>query len=119
MEVKFPELVQPFVDYLRFEKRYSVHTVSAYHDDLAQFLQYASEQYGGLAIKDISPVYVRSWLASLKENDISSRSINRKLSTLKSFFKYQVRIGILEQTPMANVIAPKAGKRLPVFVPED
>jgi len=119
MEVKFPELVQPFVDYLRFEKRYSLHTVTAYHDDLAQFFHFVNDQYGSVPVKDISPVYVRSWLASLKENDISSRTINRKLSTLKSFFKYQVRLGVIEHTPMANVIAPKAGKRLPVFVPED
>lgn len=118
MDNAFQPLLQPFVDYLRFEKRYSVHTIRSYQDDLLQFFHFINQNFAPPVLQEISPMQVRSWLASLKEASLSSRSINRKLSSLKSFFKYQVRTGILEQTPLTNVIAPKSGKRLPVFVPE-
>jgi integrase/recombinase XerC len=118
MDSPFQPLVQPFIDYLKFEKRYSPHTVRSYQDDLCQFFLFLNKSFGDIPVKDIIPAYVRSWLASLKEENLTARSINRKLSTLKSFFKYQVRTGELEQTPMTNVIAPKAGKRLPSFIPE-
>lgn len=112
------QILQQFIDFLKFEKRYSLHTVRSYHDDLTQFFTYLNNNFGELSINEISSSFVRSWLASLKEAKLTSRSINRKLSSLKSFFKYQVRIGLLEQTPMGNVLAPKAGKRLPVIVTE-
>jgi len=108
--------VQPFVDYLKFEKRYSEHTVRSYNDDLVSFFQFIEGQYGKISIAEISSSFIRSWLASLKSKKLSSRSINRKISVLKSFFKYQLRIGSLEQTPMTNIISPKINKRLPVFV---
>lgn len=70
-------------------------------------------------MEEITATFIRSWLASLRELDISPRSINRKISTLKSFFKYQLRTGRLTQTPMTNIISPKSGKRLPSFVKEE
>lgn len=112
------ELLQSFVDYLRFEKRYSVHTVRSYQDDLTQFQDWLFKNLEISSLKDISATAIRSWLASLKEDKLSSRSINRKISALKSFFKYQVRMGLIIQTPMANIISPKAGKRLPGFISE-
>lgn len=119
MITSFQPLIQSFIDYLKFEKRYSAHTIRSYNDDLFQFFQYLNSNFGeDVTAKEIVPAYVRSWMASLKEADLSGRSINRKLSSLKSFFKYQVRTGELEQTPMTNVIAPKSGKRLPSFIPE-
>jgi integrase/recombinase XerC len=62
---------------------------------------------------------VRSWLAQLKENDISGKSINRKISSLKSFFKYHLKMGTVQQSPMAKIISPKISKRLPVFIKEE
>jgi len=118
MDAPFQPLVQPFIDYLKFEKRYSPHTVRSYQDDLIQFFQFLNKTFGDVSLNEIISSYVRSWLASLKEEELTARSINRKLSTLKSFFKYQVRTGELQQTPMTNVIAPKASKRLPSFIPE-
>ena len=118
MDAPFQPLVQPFIDYLKFEKRYSPHTVRSYQDDLIQFFQFLNKTFGDVSLNEIISSYVRSWLASLKEEELTARSINRKLSTLKSFFKYQVRTGELQQTPMSNVIAPKASKRLPSFIPE-
>jgi integrase/recombinase XerC len=64
-------------------------------------------------------MFVRTWLAELKSvEDISAKSLNRKISSLKSFFKYQLKMGVIQQTPMTTVVSPKIGKRLPVFVEE-
>lgn len=114
---QYPHL-QTFLDYLKFEKRYSRHTILSYQNDLEQFFAYLASQFDSPAIQDITAIFVRSWLAEMKEADISSKTINRKISSLKSFFKYEIRIGALEQTPMTTVVAPKIGKRLPVFVEE-
>ncbi|HXB29169.1 MAG TPA: tyrosine-type recombinase/integrase, partial [Puia sp.] len=111
-------LSQPFIDYLKFEKRYSAHTVRAYNDDLDQFFSYMETAFGESTISAITTSIVRSWLASLKEQKIKSKSINRKISSLKSFFKFLLRSGVLEKSPMAGIISPKSGKRLPVYVEE-
>jgi integrase/recombinase XerC len=109
---------QPFIDYLKFEKRYSAHTVRAYNDDLEQFFSYLLSSFGDTPLPLVSTSFIRSWLASLKEQKITSKSINRKISSLKSFFKYQLRTGQLEKSPMTGIISPKSGKRLPVYVEE-
>jgi integrase/recombinase XerC len=115
---KRPE-IQSFLDYLKFEKRYSPHTIRSYHDDLLRFFDFLDLQYGQIKLKEISHSFVRSWLASLKEQSLTARTINRNISTLKSFFKYQLKQGHLEQTPMSKVIAPKMSRRLPVFIKEE
>lgn len=90
----------------------------AYNDDLEQFFSYLETAFGETRLSDISTPIVRSWLASLKEQKITSKSINRKISSLKSFFKFLLRNGLLEKSPMAGIISPKSGKRLPVYVEE-
>jgi integrase/recombinase XerC len=109
-------LIQPFLDYLKFEKRYSRHTIISYQTDLVHFFDFIVTDFGETALPQISHSIVRSWLASLKDNELSAKSINRKISTLKSFFKYQVKTGVIKQTPMSKVVAPKSEKRLPSFV---
>jgi len=109
--------IQSFLDYLRFEKRYSQHTLISYQNDLEQFFAFLT-QYDNLAIEAITPIYIRSWLAELKEESISAKSINRKISALKSFFKFMMKQGVIDQTPMATVVSPKINKRLPAFVEE-
>lgn len=111
-------LTQEFMDHLKYEKRFSPHTLRAYQDDINQFTHYLQQQFEVTAVQDITPTYIRSWLASLKAQGIHSRSINRKLSALKSFFKYLVKLGVIASTPLATVITPKASKRLPSFAPE-
>lgn len=112
---QYPQL-QAFLDYLLFEKRYSKHTLLSYQNDLEQFFAYLTSQFDAPAIEQITAMYVRSWLAELKEEKISSKTINRKISSLKSFFKYQLKTGKLEKTPMATVTAPRVSKRLPAYV---
>jgi integrase/recombinase XerC len=111
--------IQSFVDYLKFEKRYSQHTIRSYEDDLHQFFQFLNTQFGGMPLSKITSPLIRSWLAALKEQKLTAKSINRKISALKSFFKHQIRMGSLEQTPMSNIISPKVGKRLPAYVAQD
>jgi integrase/recombinase XerC len=108
--------IQPFLDYLKFQKRYSVHTIRSYHDDLIQFFDYMELQFGKVLLNEISHNYIRSWMAVMKEKNITSKTINRKISSLKSFFKYLIKTDALEQTPMSKVISPKVSKRLPDFI---
>jgi len=110
--------IQSFLDYLKFEKRYSAHTIIAYQTDLADFFSFLESSFGSTKLKDITHTLVRSWLAHLKEQNNTSRSINRKISTLKSFFKYQIKTGELETSPMGQVVSPKMSKRLPAFIKE-
>ena len=111
--------IQTFLDYLKFEKRYSAHTLISYQTDLLAFFNYLEKQFGTVQLTEINHGIVRSWLASLKEESISSKSINRKISSLRSFFKHELKMGQITVSPMTNIIAPKVGRRLPVFVKED
>ena len=107
-----------FLAYLQFEKRYSRHTTISYANDLTQFFDFIEIQYEGLAFQQITGTLVRTWLASMKEQDLSSKSLNRKISSLKSFFKYHIQQGAIVKSPMDTVISPKVNKRLPSFVTE-
>jgi len=112
-----PEIPR-FIDFLKFEKRYSRHTVLSYETDLKAFFDFLAINYGEMALNAITHSCIRSWLAEMKENEMGARSINRKISTLRSFFKFLLKKQIIERSPMTQVIAPKTGKRLPVFVKE-
>ena len=116
MSLSFELLLQPFLDYLKYQKRYSRHTLISYQNDLRDFLDFINIQYGDLSLPEISATFVRSWLASLKQNNISSKSINRKISSLKSFFKFQLRNNVIVASPMATVVSLVVNKRLPSFV---
>jgi integrase/recombinase XerC len=107
-----------FIEYLQFEKRYSKHTIISYQNDLEQCFQFLLSQYEIADIKQITPSMVRTWLAELKGDEMTAKSINRKISTLKSFFKFQLRQGHVAASPMATIISPKISKRLPSFVEE-
>ena len=110
--------VQSFLNYLRYEKRYSQHTIISYQNDLEQFFSYLHHQYQGTAINGIMPAFIRSWLAGMKNDTMTAKSLNRKISTLKSFFKYHIRMGTVTASPMWSVVTPKISKRLPEFVKE-
>ena len=113
-----PGAVTDFVNYLKYERRYSPHTIRSYSDDLRQFYEFLDKQFQLLhaPLVQITSVCIRSWLASLKEEKRTSRSINRKISALKSFFKYHVKTGNLEVSPMGTITSPKNNRRLPAFV---
>lgn len=108
-----------FYKYLEFEKRFSPFTVTAYKTDLGQFLAYLSADYDSLSIAEVNHTHIRSWMVHLRENNITPRSINRKLSCLKTYYKFLLKRSFVEKNPMLKVVSPKVGKRLPVFVSKE
>jgi integrase/recombinase XerC len=108
-----------FCDYLTHQRRYSLHTVTAYKKDLEQFQQYLNTEFETTSFKNVSPTFIRSWIVYLIEHEISARTINRKISSLKSFYKYLLKNNIVENNPLLKIITPKTSKRLPVFVGEN
>ncbi|MBN1184686.1 MAG: tyrosine recombinase XerC [Bacteroidales bacterium] len=111
------EYKDSFLKYLSFEKNYSVHTVKSYANDLNQYHAFCTE----LEIENFIAAdhkTIRKWVVSLMENEVNPRSINRKLSTLKTFYKYLIREGIISLNPVNKVVAPKTSKKIPAFVEE-
>lgn len=108
-----------FLDYITYEKRYSHNTVKAYQTDLAQFFAYIKDQYDIEDAAQIDYQVVRSWIVYLIDNKVTTRSVNRKITTLKSYFRFLMKDGRIGENPMGRVIAPKTSKRLPVFVASD
>ncbi len=108
--------IREFLSYLTFQKRYSRHTIISYENDLTAFFDFISIEFNIINLPEISASMIRSWLASLKENKISSKSINRKISTLKSFFKYQLKMNTIEVNPVSSITSLKISKRLPSFI---
>ena len=110
---------QNFINYLQFEKRYSIHTVTAYKNDLEQFSFFMKEQYNTEDIMFSDYMMIRSWMVKLMEEKNTTRTVNRKISSLKTYFKYLIKEGKLSDNPMKKIISPKNSKRLPEFVEED
>lgn len=110
------EAVTAFLSYLQFEKRFSEHTIIAYQTDLEQFSTFLEKQLDIKILDEISPGFVRTWMAQLKDTGITSRSIHRKGSSLKSFYRYLRKQGIVEVSPMATLSMPRQPKRLPTWV---
>ena len=108
-----------FLQYLQFEKRLSRHTILAYSGDLEQFYTYLHNTYKINKLSDINHTVIRSWVVELMEQKISPRSVNRKITTLKTFYKYLMRQGTVTENPMLKIMSPKTSKRLPVFVEKD
>ena len=109
-----------FITYLSSEKRFSEHTIKSYTTDLKQFASFLSSEFQIIdEINEISFQIIRTWIASLLEKGINPRSVNRKISTLKTYFKFLIREGELIENPMIKVVAPKSKKRLPIFIEED
>ncbi len=116
MSSTHPEIAS-FLDYLKFQKRYSQHTISSYSFDIESFRSFLEINFNEHVVTAKGPM-VRTWLASLKECGISSRSINRKISSLKSMYKFLMKKGAVKESPMASIISPRSGKRLPQYVDE-
>ena len=109
---------EKFLRFLEYEKRYSVHTLKSYSTDLEQFIQFLSSEFQVNTVENINFQFVRSWIARLLSNNISTRSVNRKITTLKTYFRFLLQENIIKQSPMQKIISPKISKRLPVFVEE-
>lgn len=107
-----------FLQYLRSEKRFSAHTILAYENDLKQFSFYLDEVYELEDLAKVNDKVVRSWMVHLSDLGLSARSINRKLSSLKSFYRFSCNNGFCSINPLINIVGPKQEQRLPEFVDE-
>jgi integrase/recombinase XerC len=108
-----------FVSYLQHEKRYSAHTILAYETDLKQFIDFLQSQYQIGLPSEASHFIIRSWIVSLMENKLDPRSVNRKITTLRTLYRFLVRQGTVLKNPMLKVQAPKTKKKLPEYVDEE
>lgn len=108
--------LERFIQYLQFEKRFSPHTVNAYQKDLNQFSDFLLKMEMDFMIA--SHTQVRSWMVELLDNGLESKTINRKISSIRSFYKFLQREQLIQKSPMIHVQAPKIPKRLPVIVEE-
>ena len=109
---------ESFINYFKFEKRCSSHTVIAYKNDLDQFVQFCTKLVGEFDHKKVDNKMIREWVVSLMADKQSPRSVNRKVSTLKSYFKHLMKMGEIGKTPVVQVPLPKIRKKLPYFVEE-
>lgn len=110
--------IQPFSDYLRFEKRYSDHTLRAYTDDLIQFFTWLADTYEITDVSLVSPIHIRSWMVSLTGAGMKPRSVNRKISSIKAYFIHGRRTGRFHDNPVSGLRALKVPRRLPVYLEE-
>ncbi|TNE82133.1 MAG: integrase [Bacteroidetes bacterium] len=108
-----------FLNYLHREKKYSLHTLEAYRNDLTQFNSFLLSEFDLHDISQVKATHIRSFIAQLMDDGISARSVNRKLSALQSYFKYAIRREELEVNPMKKIQGPKTAKRLPVYVEKE
>lgn len=112
--------IKMFTEYLRLERRSSEHTVKSYETDLLQFRDFICGNSNSIPVCEyFTDKNVRMWMMNLKECGISSRSINRKLSSLKAFANYLKKVGKMDRNPMAKISSQKTSKRLPEFVTEN
>ena len=108
---------QDFIDYLRYEKRVSPHTVTAYERDLSQFFSFLQEKLEINQLPDVHTEDIRAWIISLLEDEsLQAKSVNRKISAVRAFYRYKLKIKELTTNPTLSIHAPKIPKKLPQYV---
>lgn len=110
--------ISQFEAYLLHEKKVSAHTAKAYLNDLKQWETYLQMELSIGNVNEVSHLHIKSWLASLMANKLDARSVNRKISALKTYYRYLLRHKLVLNNPMIKVTAPKMSKKLPTFVAE-
>ena len=106
-----------FIDYLQYEKRVSKHTVTAYAHDLAQFFSFLQEKLEINQLSDVHTEDIRTWIISLLEDEsLQAKSANRKISAVRAFYRYKLKIKELTNNPTLTIHAPKIPKKLPQYV---
>src|SRR6201996_6661607 len=106
-----------FIQYIKFEKRYSPHTVEAYRSDLDQFLKFVSHPDENITHpSEVTHHHIRNWMVDLMNQNLTPRSINRKIATLRKYFKFLVQEEVISVNPASKITTPKVPKHLPVVV---
>lgn len=111
-------MIDSFLRYIEHEKRYSPKTVISYKSDLSQFQIFLKKTYDTEDLAQVSFGFIRSWLVDLVDNQLTPKSINRKIASLRSYYKFLLRHGHIQKDPTLKIQAPKIKKSLPVFVEE-
>jgi integrase/recombinase XerC len=109
-------MVEKFLDYLRFERNFSKHTILSYCNDLRQFSAFLKRTYEIENLQEATTTMIRSWMAEMMQEKISARSVIRKISALRTFYHFLLKEGILTLDPTVKISTPKMPSRLPVFV---
>ena len=112
-------MVNSFLKYISYEKRYSQHTVTSYQNDLRQFAEYLSDKFNVSDLDSASKLMVRSWVLSLMDQGIAAKSVNRKIASLRSYYKFLLKREAIEKDPTAQVKLLKTPKELPDFADEN
>ncbi len=112
-------MVDSFLKYISYEKRYSQHTVTSYQNDLRQFAEYLSQKFNITDLADASKLMVRSWVLSLMDQGIAAKSVNRKIASLRSYYKFMLKREAIAKDPTAQVKLLKTPKELPDFADEN
>lgn len=110
---------ESFISYLKYEKRYSPHTVVAYKNDLDQFVLFYTNSVGEFDVKRVDTKIVREWVVLLMKEKLAPRSVSRKVTTIKAFYKFLMKGEIVDKNPAKNLTLPKIRKKLPGFVEEN
>jgi len=111
-------MLDKFLDYLRFERNFSKHTILSYQNDLEQFCAFLKRTYEIEKPEEATATMIRSWMAEMMQEKLSARSVIRKMSALRTFYHFLLKEGTITLDPMAKITAPKMPSRLPVFVPQ-
>ncbi|REE01655.1 tyrosine-type recombinase/integrase [Marinoscillum furvescens] len=111
-------MIDPFLRYLQAEKRYSKHTLIAYEKDLDQFSEYLKVTFEIVKSEEATHAHLRGWVVELMEAENSPRTINRKIATLKSYYKFLLSRGYIAKNPASRLKPLKTDKKLPTFVRE-
>ena len=111
--------LKEFINYIQSEKRYSDYTITSYKIDLNQFFNYLIEEYNIDIPQNVTFKIVRNWISYLLESGLKARSVNRKISSLKSYFKFLVISNYSDSNPTLKITSPKTSKRLPVFIEKE
>ncbi|MBU0696695.1 MAG: site-specific integrase, partial [Bacteroidetes bacterium] len=109
--------LEQYLKYLQYEKRYSQHTLIAYKKDLSQYYQFLKSSENEILTANHHTI--RSWMVNLMDENIDARSINRKISALRSFYKFLIKENFLTENPVIKVQTPKVAKKLPTFIPDE
>ena len=113
------ESTTEFLDFLRYEKRFSPHTVTSYQTDLTQFAAFLRKEYELADPAQATHPLIRDWVVSLMGQHLDPRTVNRKVACLRSFYKFLLRTHRIAANPMLRIKAPKMAQKLPEFVPEE
>ena len=111
--------IKDFLEYLKFEKRYSGHTITSYSNDLLKFHNYLEDYYEGVIFHSIKSLHLRSYMVFLLEKKMAKSTVARKISAVKSLFKFLLKQQIVDSSPVNLIETPKLDKKLPSFLKED